>query len=97
MLLYRDLRLNTRAPDVEWLKNALHYALNALDCELEGGVVGTTLVPVRYLALPHDEQAGQELMVSFWAWGATQVDLMANLDRVVTNLFAALRHVSTEL
>ena len=97
MILYRDLARNASEPDVESLKNALHHELGALDPELEWGMIGTTLVPVRYLALPRDAQLGQELMVSFWAWGGTEEDLMENLARVVTSLFAALRGVATKV
>lgn len=97
MLLYRDLPLNVSQPAVRWFKHALHHALGALEPELEWGLVGTTLVPVRYLALPRHRQLGQQLMVSFWAWGSTEADLMGNLERVLTGLFAALRQVSNEL
>ncbi len=96
MVLYRELRLNASAGDVAWLKDELHLAVAKLDVELHSGLVGTTIVPVRYLALPSGEQAGQELMVSFWAWGDTEAELMENLERVVAGLFAALRHVAAE-
>jgi hypothetical protein len=96
MLLFRDLPLNASAGDVAWLKDELHLALAGLDTELEAGLVGTTVVPVRYLALPDDAQMGQELMVSFWAWGETEADVMANLARVVAGLGAALRRVAAE-
>lgn len=32
-------------------------------------------------------------MVSFWAWGATEAELMANLARLMTQLARALRAV----
>jgi hypothetical protein len=97
MLLFRDLPLNVSAPDVAWLKDALHLALGPLDETLELGIVGTTLVPVRYLTLPVGEQLGQELMVSFWAWGGSEADVMANLARVMVGLSTALHQVSTEV
>jgi hypothetical protein len=96
MLLFRDLPLNASPGDVAWLKDELHRALGALDVDLELGLVGTTVVPVRYLALPVAEQAGEELMVSFWAWGDTEAALMGNLERVVAGLFTALRHVAAD-
>ena len=97
MLLFRDLPLNVSTGDVTWLKDALHLALGPLDDTLELGVVGTTLVPVRYLGLPADAQLGQELMVSFWAWGGTEAEVMANLARVMVSLSSALRSVSLEV
>jgi hypothetical protein len=32
-------------------------------------------------------------MLSFWAWGDTEVETMANLDRLLRNLSEALRGV----
>ncbi len=56
-------------------------------------MVGTTVTPVRYLTLPEtgDGQLGHQLMISFWAWGGTEVELMTNLARVLKNLSRALR------
>jgi len=95
MVLFRALTRNTDGPDVLWLKQELHYALGALDRDFERGVVGTTLVPVRYLSLPeaNDRQLGRELMISFWAWGDTEADNMRNLGRLLKNLTQALRTV----
>jgi len=49
----------------------LHSNLAELDEAFVWGLVGTTLVPTRYLALPEsdDQQLGNQLMISFWAWG----------------------------
>ena len=96
MVLFRDLPLNASTADVAWLKDELHVALGSLEPDLELGLIGTTIVPVRYLALPEDGQMGEELMVSFWAWGDTEADVMANLDRVVIGLAAALRRVARD-
>jgi hypothetical protein len=95
MVLFRVLTRNTTTDDVSWLKNELHHALGALDPDFASGVVGTTLVPVRYLSLPEsdEQQLGTELMISFWAWGDTEADNMRNLGRVLKNLTQALRQV----
>lgn len=95
MLFFRVLTRNTGGADVLWLKNELHHALGALDPEFVSGVVGTTLVPVRYLRLPEtdDQQLGRELMISFWAWGDTEADNMRNLGRLLKNLTQAVRQV----
>ena len=97
MVLFRDLTRNTEGPHVVWLKQELHHALGALDPDFASGVVGTTIVPVRYLRLPeeHDRQLGHELMISFWAWGDTEADNMRNLGRVLKNLTQALRQVTS--
>src|SRR6188768_2684627 len=48
---------------VEGLKNQLHLDLAAADASFRWGVVGTTVVPVRYLALPEtgEQQLGSQL------------------------------------
>ena len=97
MVLFRDLPRNTAAGQIETLKNELHLALTRLDPNFRSGVVGTTIVPVRYLALPeaNDEQLGVQLMISFWAWGNSEDENMQNLSRLLRNLTTALRKLCT--
>jgi hypothetical protein len=97
MLLYRDLHLNTRRDRISWLRSAFHQQLARLDPKFALGMIGTTLVPVRYLALPEDEQAGQQLLLAFWAYGDTEDAVMQNLGRVFRNLTQALRAVSARI
>lgn len=96
MVLFRELERNTEEGLVAWLKNELHLELRELDSAFQWGAVGTTLIPVRYLALPEAEekQLGLQLMISFWAWGDQPADTMSNLARVMKNLTQALRRVS---
>ncbi len=96
MLLFRSLSQNTAAEPMELLKNELHEQLIALDAAFLWGLVGTTLVPTRFLALPESDQQqlGTQLMISFWAWGDSEGDTMLNLARVFKNLSRALRNVS---
>jgi hypothetical protein len=93
MVLFRDLARNTADGQIEGLKNELHLALIKVDPNFRSGVVGTTIVPVRYLALPEasDEQLGVQLMISFWAWGDSEVENMQNLSRLLRNLTQVLR------
>jgi hypothetical protein len=93
MVLFRALASNTAA-HIEWLKNEFHAELAALDPGFRWGVVGTTIVPARYLALASSEQLGSQLMISFWAWGDTEPDTMLNFGRLLKNLSHALRKVS---
>jgi hypothetical protein len=51
MVLFRKLKRNTVKGEIEWLTNQLHLHLASLDPDFPWGVVGTTIVPVRYLAL----------------------------------------------
>lgn len=95
MLLFRALARNTEEGAIAWLKNQLHLALGALDPNFQSGMVGTTIIPVRYLPLPEEngQQLGAELMVSFWAWGNSEEENMQNLGRLLKNLSQALRKV----
>ena len=92
MVLYRELRENLARRRIESLKNDLHHRLLSLDPEFAWGMIGTTIVPVRYVTLPvpAHEQLGYELMISFWAWGTSEAELMENLGRAVRNLSRGL-------
>jgi hypothetical protein len=96
MVLFRSLARNTDPTRVDALKNQLHVDLAAADPSFQWGIIGTTVVPVRYLALPEsgEQQLGSQLMISFWAWGDSEPDTMLNLGRVFKNLSQALRLAS---
>ena len=95
MVLFRELRRNTVKERIESLKDQLHHELAQLDRGFPWGMIGTTLIPVRYLGLADrsEGQLGWQLMISFWAWGDTVADTMANLGRLFRNLTLALRTV----
>jgi hypothetical protein len=92
MILFRELGLNLSRRRVEALKDALHLRLAPLDPGLEWGMIGTTIYPTRYvtLPLPAERQLGHQLMLSFWAWGDTDAEVMGHLERVVRNLAQAI-------
>ena len=96
MVLFRALERNTEDSLWAWLRTELHVELSQLDSAFQWGAVGTTQIPVRYLALPAADgrQLGSQLMISFWAWGDRELDTMQNWARVIKNLARALRRVS---
>jgi hypothetical protein len=96
MILWRDLPLNLIAGNAEWLEAALHRHLNELDPEFEEGAVGITIYPVRYVTLPPSRQDGFQVMISFWAWGDDDAEVMTNLDRAFANIDAALHAITFE-
>lgn len=98
MILFRDLRLNLSLPRVERLEGAMHRVLAAIDPEFAWGAVGTTIMATNYVGLQTSTpgQTGYQLMLSFWAWGDTEADTMARLDRLFGNLSKALHQASTE-
>jgi hypothetical protein len=97
MLLYRDLEQNTQKTRISWLKTALHYQLAQLDPQFRLGTIGTTLVPVRFLALPAAAQDGEQLLISFWAFGDSESSAMQSLARLFKNLSQAIRAVSARI
>lgn len=95
MVLFRDLRQNTQSGRVERLKDQLHRELAEIDPDFPGALIGTTLIPVRYLALADgDGQLGWQLMISFWAWGDSAADTMTTMGRLFANLSRALQNLS---
>ena len=96
MVLFSRLEKNLSRPAVDSLKDALHHRLGAIDTSFSWGMIGTTILPVRYVTLPGspDRQLGYQLMVSFWAWGNVEAELMSNLGRVLRNLSQGLQVVA---
>lgn len=99
MILYRDLALNTSPEQIHWLTNAAAHALGQTDPAFEWGAIGATITSVRFITLPGppELQRGQQLMLSFWAWGEDELEVMTNLDRTFRNVTVALRRLSDEI
>ncbi|MEP6932618.1 MAG: hypothetical protein ABI988_01540 [Nitrospirota bacterium] len=99
MLLYRNLILNTSPEQIHWLTNAAAHSLRRTDPAFEWGAIGATIMSVRFTTLPGplELQRGQQLMLSFWAWGEHEPELMTHLNRTFRNLTVALREVSDEI
>ena len=97
MILLRELERNLSRERVERLTHAIHVHLATHDEDFEWGMVGTTILPVRYLdlAVADGGSPGYQLMLSYWAWGDSEAEVMENLDRVIVNLSGALEaHVA---
>ena len=96
MILYRDLALNTSPEQIHWLTNAAAHALKGIDPAFEWGAIGATIMSVRFATLPGplELQRGQQLMLSFWAWGENELEVMTNLDRTFLNMTVALRKLA---
>jgi len=99
MILWRQLPRNLSRAGTEALKGAIHRHLAGLDTGLVHAAVGITVCPVRYVTLPLPEarQAGTQLMLSFWAWGDTDEEVMGNLDRTFQGLREALGAAAREV
>jgi len=92
MLLFRDLANNSEA-SVHGLTDRVARGLAGGEVDFEWGVFGATVVPVRFLTLPRGTQLGSQLMLSFWAWGDDESEVMAHLDRSLHHLAAVVRTV----
>jgi hypothetical protein len=97
MILFRALEQNTLEARMAWLRGSVQRGLATLDPLFSAGIIGTTLVPSRYLALPSGAQLGQQLMLSFWAYGNSEASVMQALSRLFRNLSRALRSVSAHV
>jgi len=73
--------------------------LRRTDPAFEWGAIGATIMSVRFTALPGppELQRGHQLMLSFWAWGEHEREVMANLDRTFRNVAVVLRGLSDEI
>ncbi len=71
MILYRDLPLNTSPEQIHRLTNSIAHCLETIDPGFEWGAIGATIMAIRLTTLPGppEQQRGQQLMLSFWAWG----------------------------
>ena len=92
MVLFRDLAANTSAERVGELAQGVARALSGMGQDLEA-IVGVSIVDVHFTELPGPpaRQRGQQLMLSFWAWGDSEAETLHSLDRTLTNLWDALR------
>lgn len=99
MILYRNLALNTLPEQLHRLTDAIAQALSETDPLFEWGAVGATIMSARFTTLPGppERQHGQQLMLSFWAWGETEAETMRHLDRIFHNLTGALKRVTEEI
>ena len=99
MILFRDLKANLSFDTVTWLAGAVRHYLNQTDLAFEWGVIGTTVRRSQYVSLPPPESAqmGPQLMLTFWAWGDTDSEVMDNLGRSFENVQEALSNVANEI
>lgn len=99
MILYRDLMLNTSLQHVERLEKRIKFFLDQIDQDFRWGVIGTTIMKVNYreLATNGSDLQGYQLSLSFWSWGDTESESMANLNRVFENMAECLKCLNAEI
>jgi hypothetical protein len=89
-VLFRDLGLNTDERAMNRWVERIHTGLCALEPGFEWGAVGTTRLRVDYRDLPEGHAEGEQLLLSFWAWGDDEPEVFENLARVIAALCDAL-------
>lgn len=92
MVLFRDLTLNTSEQHVNALTQRIARALSQQPETVEA-IVGVSRVAVHFTTLsgPPAKQQGQQLMLSFWAWGDDEADTLAAVQQTLADLDAGLR------
>jgi hypothetical protein len=98
MVLFRDLVLNTRRQNVEWLERGIHSYASGLTPAFEDGLLGTSIMRMHLAELASESQpaAGYELAVHFWAWGDSDDEVFANLAVVVQNMRESFSRVGDD-
>jgi len=89
-VLFRDLSLNTDERAMNRWIGGIHERLRTLEPDFAWGAVGTTRLRVDYRDLPSNRAEGEQLLLSFWAWGDDEREVFANLARVIAALRDAL-------
>ena len=99
MILYRNLNYNLSEQNINWLERRTHNYLESIDIHFEWGVVGTSIIPATYitLPLPDHEQVGSQLLLQFWAWGDSDLEVMDNFGRISINVKDALIEVCRDV
>jgi hypothetical protein len=111
-VLFRDLRLNCVPAQVKWLCDNLMLMLRETDPTLSAaqGVAAFTRVKILYTALsrgewrtegfeaaPNDPGHGEQVVLSYFAYGNTEDQVDENLARVFRNISAACTVISQEI
>jgi hypothetical protein len=101
VFIYRDHALNTSDDHFYRLIDELHSALASVDQGWKMGACGYARYPAHFVALASEPKEGVsiggEVCVRFWAWGNTEDECFANLDRLFGNLDSAVRTVSLKI
>ena len=90
MVLFRDLKANTSPQQIGELTQAVAMALSKINTGSQECLVGVSIVDVELLELG---QRGQQLLLSFFAWGDDAFSTMANFDQVLRAVTKALQSV----
>lgn len=99
MILYRNSSYNLSGQNMKFLESKAQYYLQSFDVDFEWGVVGTTIVPTKYvnLPVPDEKQLGSQLILHLWAWGDSKSEVMENFGRVSIHVKDALIAVCRDI
>lgn len=93
MVFLRDYMLNLQKQNADFMMNHLGNQLQTRDVDFVPGCIGFAYCPTLFNSLPepYDKAPSGVLTVYFWAWGDTDDEAFANLDRVFKNLTTAFK------
>lgn len=91
MILFRSILTNCEEQCTEWLFRCFWFYLERVQTDFQLGVVGLSKAPTEFLDF--NRRQGLSLVLNFWSWGDTEVEVMTNLLRLV----AGLRQASVEV
>jgi hypothetical protein len=100
MIIYRNKRLNTLPPDIKRLSDMLEQSLKVIDDGWLMGAIGYAFYRAHFTSLgdePAPETIGRELCLRFWAWGNSDAECFANLERIFANLLVSLEQTSAAI
>jgi hypothetical protein len=112
-LMYRDVRINCSKEHYKWLCGKLMHELKLTDPDFPAteGVVGFSLNKALHVeisdgiwlpsgefeASEDDRGIGYHTMLTFWAYGNSESELFANLDRVFRNIWEACKLINKSI
>ena len=96
IFFFRDHILNADEDASRWLWNGLPREFDDVDQKFKLGVIGFSKVLTAYSSLPAplSELSYSSFCLTFFAWGANEVSVMSNLNRLFSNTRTALKKLS---
>ena len=99
MIFLRTLSYNTSEDHVAWSLGRFKQLVSEADPTFRDGCLALTLMPCAFLALSdvEEEQFGEQLQITWWAFGDSDGETMAALGRCYAVIHYCLRQLSEEI
>lgn len=100
MILYRDIAENCQPQSIEWLMSNLHTSIQSVRPNFRSGAIGLSRMSTVYKTLgngPRTGAKGEQVMLSFFAYGKSDRRSYESMDRVLKCLHSALEKVNRKI